>query len=211
MKAKRIIVIRHAESEEDISPNLNGERIDKEISITRNGKIQARNTVRRVLERVCSYDSVRIYSSPSNRAVETAQIIESGLRWVKADLLIEPRIRNLNWGNTAPENIRHVEKERYEAGVLYYKFSGGDNSATFVGLIGCFISEILNHDNESPEALVIVTHGFALRIIAKFLLQMSDEDFRWIKNPANCYIADFTVLESGENVIETPLEKREPT
>lgn len=65
-------------------------------------------------------------------------------------------------------------------------------------------------EDDSPELLVIVTHGFAMRIIAKALLQMSDADFRWIKNPPNCYIADFGINDSGAVKISEPLPTRKP-
>ncbi len=61
------------------------------------------------------------------------------------------------------------------------------------------------------EAVVIVTHGFALRVIAKFLLNMSNDEFRWVRNPMNCHVADFSVDESGNISITESLPLREST
>ncbi len=213
MFLKRIVVLRHAESQEDIDPNLHNELSDEQISITPNGANQAQDLIARVLSIVSMYKSVGICSSPSNRVVQTASIIKAGLKGVCGDIIIEPRIRNLNWGNITPETVRGVEKERYRVGVLHFQFPEGDHSPTFVSKINQFVQELIQKGKtkDSPELLVIVTHGFALRIIAKALLQMSDADFRWIKNPPNCYIADFSISDSDVVSIREPLPAREPT
>ena len=128
-------------------------------------------------------------------------------------VIFEPRIRNLNWGSTTPFNVKEISQERYIAGVLHYQFPDGDHSPTFVSNIGRFVNNLLNSGKEKsfPEAIIIVTHGFSLRVIAKFLLNMSDEDFRWVRHPKNCFIANFDIDNLGIITIQKPLPKREPT
>ncbi len=212
MSLKKIIVIRHAQSEEDINPNLNGEKKDILISITERGKHQVVRTIERIEKVFSGIDSIRIYLSPSNRVLQTTSILYSKLGLDNLGVFVDPRIRNLNWGDVTPENIKKIEEERYKVGVLHYQFPNGDYSPTFVRRIGYFVEEllILGKQKRFPKGVIIVTHGFAMRIITKFLLQMSDEDFRWIKNPPNCYIADFQIDDFNNIKISKSLPCREP-
>lgn len=212
MSLKKIVVIRHAESQEDVDPNLNRILSDNQISITKNGRSQINVVSSRVLDIISKYKTIRIYSSSSNRAIQTASIIRFKFGMEDSEIITDSRIRNLNWGNTTLDNIEEIKKERYKAGVLHYQFPKGDHSPVFISNIGQFVQELLlmGEKNIFPEAVVIVTHGFALRIIAKFLLKISDYDFRWIKNPTNCYVADFSIDESGGVSIKEPLLIREP-
>jgi len=57
-----------------------------------------------------------------------------------------------------------------------------------------------------PECVIIFTHGFALRVIAKAFLHMSDEEFRYLSNPPNCYVATVNITKSGI-VLKEPLPK----
>jgi broad specificity phosphatase PhoE len=205
-------MIRHAQSQEDVDPNVKNGRGDHQISITELGKRQASNTIKEIRRRLPARCSVQVYSSPSNRVLETARIVSSGFSDQESDIIIEPRIRNLDWGNVTQENLKEIERERYKAGVLHYQFPGGDHSPTFVRQIGEFVDELLVKGRIEifPENVIILTHGFAMRVITKFLLGMSDDDFRWISNPPNCYVADFLIGVYGEVKIESPLPTQEP-
>jgi broad specificity phosphatase PhoE len=210
MSLRKIIIIRHAESQEDIDPNLNGILEDHEISITKKGISQIERITLEVMRIVSNFKNTTIYSSISNRAVETSVVLKNKLRL--PEVIFEPRIRNLNWGSTTPIDVKEIAQERYSAGVLYYQFPDGDHSPTFVSNIGKFVNDLLNSGKEKsfPEAIIIVTHGFSLRVITKFLLNMSDEDFRWVRHPKNCFIANFDIDDLGAISIQKPLPKREP-
>ena len=212
MSLKKIVIIRHAQSEEDINPSLNGQKEDIYISITERGKHQAAETIKRIKTVFLGINSVRVYLSPSNRVLQTTSILYSKLNLDNPGVFVDPRIRNLNWGDTTSENVKKIEEERYKAGVLHCQFPNGDHSPTFVRRIGNFVEEllILGKQERFPEGVIIVTHGFAMRIITKFLLRMNDVDFQWIKNPPNCYIADFQIDNCGNVEISKPLPCREP-
>jgi len=99
-------------------------------------------------------------------------------------------------------------KERYRVGVLYFQFPNGDNTPEFVREIEAFVSEILSHgvSRTCPKCIIIFTHGFALRVIAKAFLGISDEEFRYLRNPPNCYVASLTIKE-GTPSIDEPLPR----
>jgi broad specificity phosphatase PhoE len=128
------------------------------------------------------------FVSPSNRALETHDML-SGYSFPDfqlPDLVVEPRIRSLNWGNTTSENRDQIERQRYEAGVLNYKFPGGENTPQFVDAIREFVDEF--KQQFQGENALIITHGFALRVLVKAFVRMDDHSFRYLANPPNCFV-----------------------
>lgn len=205
MSLKSIALIRHAESLEDVDPTLHNVSDDSIVSLTEHGRSKARNIGEHLSRKISHEERVRVYLSTSHRARETWEIISEFIVPVMIPT-VDGRIRNLNWGNITLETRSQIEAERYRAGVLYYQFPGGDNTPDYISAIGRFVSEVFlgKKDEDYPEHVVIVTHGFALRVIAKFLLAISDEEFRELRNPPNGYV--LRVEHKNHSFIpETPL------
>lgn len=189
MTLKTIVLVRHAESLEDIDPTLHNISDDKSVMLTDHGKFQAREIGERLKREIFSTHNVKVFLSPSHRALETWRIICDTIN-PQSVPVVDRRIKNLNWGNITLATRVQIEAERYRAGVLYYQFPRGDNTPKYVSSIGAFVAEML-YDKEKedyPQHVLVVTHGFALRVIVKFLLSISDEDFRSLRNPPNGYV-----------------------
>ena len=114
-------------------------------------------------------------------------------------------IRNLNWGNTNHQNVKQISRERYDKGVLYFQFPNGDNTPTFVKNIGQFVVD--NVLGEPDDCIIIFTHGFALRVIAKFILGISDKEFRYLRNPKNCFSLVIRKNINGVLIPDYPLPR----
>lgn len=189
MALRTILLIRHAQSEEDINPSIHNLADDHEIKLTLFGIEQTKKLAHCLLQYLNIKNKI-IYLSPSKRARETWNILNS----YSADknlVYVDKRIRNLNWGNITLETRKQIETERYKVGVLNYKFPGGDNTPDYIADICDFTKEMLYDCNKQnfPECIIIITHGFALRVIARSILNISDEEFKWLANPPNCYWA----------------------
>ncbi|MBU1179594.1 phosphoglycerate mutase family protein [Patescibacteria group bacterium] len=195
MTLKKVFVIRHAESEEDVDPTIHNLLQDDEIGLTELGKRQIVGTMP-MLGPIINQDNLLVCLSSSKRAADTYDILSSGANRCAHQVVIEKRIRNLNWGDITLENRAQIESERYASGVLYYKFPGGDDSAVYVKGICDAMSELLIDCNlpSFPEYVLVITHGFALRVIVKALTNISDQDFRWLANPSNCFIAEIEFI-----------------
>lgn len=195
-----ILLVRHAQSLEDIDPNVKSKEHDHRISITSRGKMQVLELASRLRPIISAYQRVRLTSSQSTRAKQTMRLFEQQFPSTVLETTYEPCVRNLDWGNVDENSIRAVEAERYRVGVLYFQFPGGDSTPAFVAEIEAYVSGLLREGvhPHAPECVVIFTHGFALRVIAKALLLMDDEAFRYLANPPNCYAASFKV--SGAHV-----------
>jgi len=205
---KKVLLVRHAQSEEDVNPNLRDRIADRRISITEEGRKQIAELVAALAPHVALYRRIRVYTSPSSRAGQTTSLFTASFPHTRFDVRQEERIRNLNWGGVTEKTIHEVEKERYRVGVLYFQFPNGDNTPEFVREIEAFVSEILSHgvSRTCPKCIIIFTHGFALRVIAKAFLEISDEEFRYLRNPPNCYVASLTIKD-GTASIDEPLPR----
>lgn len=203
---KHILLIRHAQSQEDVNPNMKCRAQDQRISITSTGKKQVLELASSLRPIISAYERVRLITSGSTRVKHTAQLFERQFPSSVFEISIEQCVRNLDWGNVDENTIQAVEAERYRVGVLYFQFPGGDNTPAFVSEIEAYVERLLREglDSHAPDCVVIFTHGFALRLIAKALLKINDDDFRYLANPPNCYVASFKV-NGVQITIEQPL------
>lgn len=211
MALKSILLIRHTESLEDIDATLHNVT-DELVSLTDNGRAQARNLGETWSVRFTTDTTLKVYLSTSNRAREAWDILSPYFPPPQS-IQVDERIRNLNWGNTTLENRSQIEVERYAAGVLNYQFPNGDNTPEYVNNIGQLVSKAVSgrKDESFPEYIVIVTHGFALRIIVRQLLHISNADFKWLRNPPNGYCLEITYNADQDSfAATTPLLRMKP-
>ncbi len=206
---EQIFLVRHAQSSEDTRPGIRNYVSDRRISITTMGKGQVLEIVRILAPLISKHKKVKIITSPSNRAEQTMTLFCSKFPLVDFCIKTEQCIRNLNWGNVDEKSIKEVEKERYRVGVLHFQFPQGDSTPDFVRKIETFVRTLKKDglSKEHPECVVIFTHGFALRVIVKAFLNISDEEFRLLANPPNCYVATLNHLGTGDFILKEPLPK----
>ena len=209
-----IFIIRHGESDEDVNPEMKGVIHNSEMALTPKGIEQAHEVAEKLKGEIVNSDEVTFYVSPYKRAQQTAKIILDTLKNDKIKMITEPSIRSLNWGDTTMENLKEREQERYRVGVLHYNFPNGDRSPEYVENIYDFVYRIIKEkhiDNNKRECVVIVGHGFSLRIIVKAFTEMSEDDFKWIKNPPNTHVARIYFDSQKNNFyMREPLPVRDP-
>ena len=214
MALENVFIIRHGESEEDVEPEIKTKVKDPEIGLTPNGKRQARESAEAIKSELVGFENITLYVSPYKRTRETAEIIVDVLKDDRIKMVTEPSLRGLDWGDVTPENLKEREQERYKVGVLHYHFPGGDKSPEYVGNIYDFVYKIIQEkhiNNDKKECVIIIGHGFSLRIVVKALTEMTDEDFKWIKNPPHTFIARIYFDPKNNNFfMKEPLEERKP-
>lgn len=210
MSARSIWLVRHAESVEDIDPSMHGDIDDLKISLTSRGREQSREIGYRLAQDMSTSDPLWVFLSPSRRARETWSEIRKHTHDPHC-VFVDGRIRNLNWGLTNKYNRHLIEADRYRVGVLNFQFPGGDHTPTYVSNIEAFVRETAAKVKKTPNAqLMIISHGFALRIIVKTLVGLSAEEFRWLSNPPNAFVAKLKWSDSAPfATLLTPLPKTE--
>lgn len=210
---ENIFIVRHGESEEDVNPGIKGTTKDSEIALTPKGIEQTKEAAEKLRTELAGFEHITFYVSPYKRTQQTAEIILETLHDNRVKMVTEPSIRSLNWGKITPENLKEIEQERYRVGVLHYHFPGGDKSPEYISNIYDFVYKIIKEkhiNSDKRECAIIIGHGFSLRIIVKAFTEMSDEDFKWIKNPPSTFIARIYFDPQNSNFfMKEPLPKQE--
>lgn len=207
MTLKSILLIRHAESLEDVDPTMHNIADDSVVGLTEFGKIQAKELGQWIVNKIGPSAKLKVVLSASNRAKETWSVIASGFTY-PVEISVDERIRNLNWGSISLETRATIEAERYAIGVLHYCFPGGTNTPEYVQAIDEFAEEVILGclEPDFPEHIIVITHGFALRVIARSLLVIAEDEFRKLRNPPNGYHLELKYLaEQGRFVATEPL------
>ena len=204
MTLKSILLIRHAESLEDVDPTMHNIADDSMVGLTEFGKIQAAELGLWIVSKVGPSAKLKAVLSPSNRANETW----IGIAFYFVNPIegsVDERIRNLNWGNISLETRAVVEAERYTVGVLHYCFNGGTNTPDYVRAIDEFVEELILGcmEPDFPEHIIVVTHGFALRVIARVLLGIVEDEFCKLRNPPNGYHLELEYVPAQDRFVAT--------
>lgn len=155
-------------------------------------------------------EKVAVYCSPWLRARQTAQPILDRLDVFK--YYEDPRLREQEWGNFREEELAaKIERERYKFGTFFYRMPYGESGADVYDRISTFL-ETLYRDfkkRESPQNIVIVSHGLTIRVFLMRWFHWLAEEFDTYKTPKNCEILLMQRESRGEKYkLLTPLRKR---
>ena len=189
IEAKKIFIMRHAESLEDIDNTIYERIADKDISLSEYGRKQATIFGTQFVRNIGTIKHLRIILSPSKRVLETAEIIVSGLpSHIKWSLTTEHLIVKQNWGNVTIHNRSEIEKKRYRIGVLRYQFPEGENGSEMLFRFDLFSKKLKKEIeiDSLKQIILIITHGFEFRVLLKSLLGWTEEYFESLAHPHHC-------------------------
>ena len=189
-KPKRIILIRHGESEANIDKSIHQHKPDYTMELTPNGIAQA-DASGKELKSIIGNESVFFYVSPYWRTRGTFEQIAKQFDRSQISWTEEPRLREQDWGHLVnPEQNTQVDKERDSFGTFYYRIPDGESAADVYDRVSDFFGT-LHRDfekNNFPDNAVIVTHGMTLRIFLMKWFHWTVEEFEQYANPKNCQI-----------------------
>ena len=190
MKPKRIILVRHGESEGN-ADRYNYETIpDYALNLTQNGRSQAISAGREISELIGS-ESVYAYVSPYYRTRQTYAGIQSVIGDNILTSIEDPRIRELDWGHLRhPDDNEEIIRERNQFSTFYYRIKDGQSGADVFDRVSTFLETIYRDFSrpDYPDNSLIVTHGITLRIFLMRWFHWSVEEFENLRNPENCQI-----------------------
>ena len=211
MKPKRIILIRHGESEGNVNKKLYGQIPDYALELTPKGEKQAFRAGQELRE-IVKNESLFFYVSPSWRTRGTFEQIIKGLDSVNFDYIEEPRIREQEWGHLRNlEECFKVELQRDSYGTFYYRIPDGESGADVFDRISGFLGTMyLNFEKEDyPENTVIITHGMSIRLFLMHWFHWTVEEFEVLAIPKNCEIVTLEKNENDKYVLLKELRKHE--
>mmetsp|Transcript_24070 Transcript_24070/g.37151 ORF Transcript_24070/g.37151 Transcript_24070/m.37151 type:complete len:333 (+) Transcript_24070:116-1114(+) len=200
-RPKRIILLRHGESDGNIDEAAYVDTADWCINLTAKGKQQAQDAGKRIRDVVGEDGKLVFYFSPYER---TRQTLDTITNYVQEESIIsireEPRISEQQFGNF--QNVQEVinaKSERHRFGRFYYRFPSGEAGLDVYSRVSSFISTLVRdchqykHNNYDLENMnvVIITHGLTLRLFLMRWFQFSVKEFEQSENPGN---AELTIL-----------------
>ncbi len=198
MKPKRIILIRHGESEGNVDRGIYSTVPDYKLNLTDKGKQQALECGK-TLKHIVRDEPCFFYISPLWRTRQTFHEITKAFSESQYQMREEPRIREQEWGHLKDiETCDLIDKERDAYGVFYYRIPDGESAADVYDRVSDFFGT-LHRDFEKPnfpENCIIVTHGMSIRLFLMRWFHWTVEEFDRLKNPDNCATI---ILEKNED------------
>lgn len=209
---KRIILVRHGESEGNIDTKAYSTTPDHKIPLTAGGISQARiagESIRRIIDSSAGAGGERwrvyFYVSPYERTRSTLR--EIGRSFSKRRIIgvrEECRIREQDFGNfQVTERMKAIKETRERFGRFFYRFPEGESAADVFDRVSSFMESLwrdidmnrLHQDPNHDLNLIIVTHGLTSRVFLMKWFKWTVEQFEHLNNPGNC---DYRVMELGE-------------
>ena len=194
MKPKRIILIRHGESQANVDRYLFGRVPDYTIELTEKGREQAKEAGRRLKE-VVGEESVYFYVSPFWRARSTFEGVAAAFPRSQFEYSEEPRLREQEWGYLrSQEEFDRICQERREYGTFYYRIPGGEVGSDVYDRVNDLLGSLHRDftDENFPKNCVLVTHGLTIRLFIMRFFHLMVEEFEQMLAPKNC---DLVILE----------------
>lgn len=151
MVEKRLILVRHGESEANNNGTLTGQG---DSNITEMGILQAGRAAGFIKSRYKSVDI--IYTSPLSRALITAKKIQKKLKVpIETDEdLIEMHFGE--WEGLHRDDLRTMDEwEKYIKNPLQYRFPGGESCQVVRKRVENFIKNRVMNDNRWKKAVVV--------------------------------------------------------
>nr|XP_043633326.1 phosphoglycerate mutase-like protein AT74 [Erigeron canadensis] len=207
---KRIILIRHGESEGNRDGAAYTTVPDHQIALTEQGIAQARHAgtqIRHVISENTDDDKnwkVYFYVSPYTRTRSSLrEIARSFPRTSVIGVREECRIREQDFGNfQVKEKMNKSKESRQKFGKFFYRFPQGESAADVYDRVSSFLESLwrdidmnrLHHDPSNDLNLIIVSHGLASRVFMMKWFKWTVEQFEYLHNFGNC---EFRVMQLG--------------
>ena len=212
MKPKRIILIRHGESQGNVDKQHYEEVPDYALNLTERGVQQAQEAGRTIKE-VIGNEKLSVYVSPFFRTRQTFAEIRKSVDKNVIRAIEDPRIREQEWGHLRPiDENEEIKRERDEYSTFYFRIPDGESGADVYDRMSTFM-ETLHRDfrkRDFPRNCLIVTHGMTLRLFLMKWFHWTVEEFENVHNPKNCQIVIMEKKSNDKYELTTKLKMRDP-
>ena len=170
-----LILVRHGESEWNREGRVQGQF---DSPLTEMGVVQAKS-VSRYLSGVLLKEPLRIYTSPLERASETASIIAEELQYPKEKIIIEERLNDFNLGVIAgtygwdkvAEMYPDLARMRLQDPLRFHP-PGGECGADFEARLRSFLDDL----QDDGITKLLVSHGIVNKFIRGIRRNLKGEE-----------------------------------
>lgn len=211
MKPKRIILVRHGESQGNADKSVYARIPDYTLELTEKGRQQAALAGQEIA-RLTPQESLFFYVSPMWRTRSTFEHIARNLGHNDFKYVEEPRIREQEWGHLrGPEESRQIDQDRDAYGTFYFRIPDGESAADVYDRVSDFFGS-MHRDFEKPDYpqnSVIITHGMTIRLFLMRWYHWTVEEFELLSNPTNCQVVVLERNERDKYTLVSELRRRE--
>lgn len=205
---KRIILVRHGESQGNLDTAAYTTTPDNKIQLTPSGLAQARQAGNHLYNIISNDENknwrVYFYVSPYDRTRSTLREIG---RSFKKERIIgvreECRVREQDFGNfQVKERMKVVKESRERFGRFFYRFPEGESAADVFDRVSGFLESLwrdidmkrFHRDPSHDLNLIIVSHGLTCRVFLMKWFKWTVQQFEHLNNPGNC---EFRIMQLG--------------
>ena len=210
MKPNRIILVRHGESEGNIDKDKYLTIPDYALNLTPRGVAQAQKAGIEIKE-IINAETIHVYVSPYYRTRQTFQNLKTGIETNIADVIEDPRIRELDWGHLRhPNDNEEIIRQRDDFSTFYYRIPDGESGADVYDRVTTFLETLHRDFNKPnyPQNTLIITHGLTLRLFLMRWFHWTVEEFENLSNPYNCQVVVMKKKENDRYELTSKLKKR---
>jgi broad specificity phosphatase PhoE len=217
-----IYVIRHGETDANVNNQVNDKNVITPLN--KNGKIQASKTGKYLKKEFMSgilKGSCIIYSSPSIRAVQTAEIISNELNINKSDIIIDDRINELDHGllsgskkgdkihNVYMKEFNKLSKDPIKSELAFIKFDKIIEKKMKTESMEHIVKRLNSFYNMLPKNkknIILVTHGGIVSSTLKVIFNILPAgDIKGdLSNGKNCTITCITRKKNYYQLLSLP-------
>eukprot|EP00051_Salpingoeca_urceolata_P012989 m.162499 g.162499 ORF g.162499 m.162499 type:complete len:437 (-) comp17666_c0_seq2:293-1603(-) len=214
---KRIILIRHGQSQGNVDADIYAYTPDPYLKLTDTGRKQAEDAGRKLKELI-GMESAAIVCSPFVRAQQTAELVCAQLGRDNVPIAQDPRLREQEFGMFQKRgNMKTAMRERRTFGAFYYRFENGESGADVFERVSQFIESLHQamyrgswdfggSERDFPENLVIVSHGLTMRLFLTSFFRLTVDQFHSMWNPRNCERFVLSRNPDGGYLIDHPIK-----
>ena len=200
-----LILVRHGESEWNRAGRIQGQ---VNSPLTDLGINQAK-AIRDYLSGILINQELEIYTSPLDRALQTAEIIAQGIDYPSRKIIIEERLNDFNLGEISGtfgwDKVAEIFPEQAQLKLqdpMRFHPSGGESGIEFESRLRSLLEDLMDDDTLK----LMVSHGIVNKFIRGILRNLSGKEMVELGESQNTIYR----LEQGEEMeIKIPPAIRE--
>jgi probable phosphoglycerate mutase len=188
-----LILVRHGESEWNRAGRIQGQI---NSPLTDLGINQAK-AIREYLSGILLNQQLEIYTSPLDRALQTAEIIAQGIEYPSRKIIIEERLNDFNVGEISGtfgwDKVAEIFPEQAQLRLqdpMRFHPSGGESGAEFEARLRSLLEDMM----DEGTLKLMVSHGIVNKFIRGILKNLSGKEMVELGESQNTIYR----LEQGE-------------
>jgi len=199
-RPKRLILLRHGQSEGNLKREITKFVPDHALHLTELGTQQALQAGES-LKAIIGDGDVEFIHSPYVRTVETLNGVVrafGGKATVKCKE--DAYIREQDFGNFDKEHMKQVHKEKNQFGKFYFRFPDGESPADVYNRAGIFLESLYRRwETQYVENVVIVSHELFIIVFLMRMFRLPVQEYYALDGVPNCGLV---VLERPEAALK---------